>query len=121
MKIRIDTLIDLHKSIIAIRQHNTIDFKLAWRLSDVENIISVHTKRAEEEQNNLLNEYGTPDTEKIGSFNIGPENIGLYVDSINKINSYEVNIDLPKFEKDDFESIKFTPDISINAIRLLID
>ena len=116
MKTKLINVYNAFKALNAIKQNNDMHFALCWQFDDMLKECKEHVKRYEEEQKKLLDKYGVCIDEGKGHYNIEKNHIEKYQEEINKLDNYEIELNVKMINKADLKNLIVPKHTAINFL-----
>lgn len=123
MTLKIFECLSIYNSLNSIKKENSLSFSTAWIIDDILKELQTHVERAQTEQNSLYKKYGDKVEGKDGVYEIREAEKGQFLDEFNKVNLFEVEVNIKKIAFDDLqkEEIKVSKNVDVSIMRLIIE
>ncbi len=111
-------IVNAYEALNSLRATNTLPFTLAWKVSDLMDLLEKHYKRFQDERQKIIMQYGNVNGDD--SYSVPQNKVKDFRDAIEKILVHNVKLEFePELEYKDFVDAKIviTKETDFTAIR----
>lgn len=110
-------IVNAYEALSKIKSSNELPFSLAWKFSDITDILEKHYQRYEKERSKIVMEFGEANGD--GSYRVSPDNLEPFQKSMEKLLLHKVELEITKqIELIDLLDSKIVIDKEVNISAL---